>query len=171
MTGPSLRPEELEDFGAIHDLNVEAFGPGSPEADLVDALRDAGAHVPELCLVALDVGRVIGHIFFGEATLDSGDAVLALAPMAVLPESQRTGIGSALVREALRVAAGTDFPLVVVVGHPEYYPRFGFKRADGYNVRSPWEVPREAWMVHPLPAYRPEARGLVRYAKPFDLVT
>jgi putative acetyltransferase len=168
---PSLRPEGPEDFGAIHDLNVAAFGPGSPEADLVDALRQAGAHVPELCLVALDSGEVIGHIFFSEAALESGDVVLALAPMAVLPELQRAGTGSALVREALRLAAGTGFPLVVVVGHPEYYPRFGFERADGYGIRAPWEVPPEALMVHPLPAYRPEARGLVRYAKPFDLVT
>jgi putative acetyltransferase len=114
---------------------------------------------------------VIGHIFFSEATLESGDAVLALAPMAVLPELQRTGIGSALVRESLRVAAGTDFPLVVVLGHPEYYPRFGFERGHTHGIRSPYEVSPEVWMVRLLPAYRPQARGLVRYAEPFDSVT
>ena len=171
MSTPVLRTERPEDFGVVHAVNTEAFGPGSPEAGLVDALRDAGDHVPELCLVALHEGKVCGHIFFSEAGLDSGHAVLALAPMAVLPEFQRCGTGSALVRESLRLAARTDFPLVVVLGHPTYYPRFGFEPADRYGVRAPWDVPPAAWMVHPLPAYRPEARGLVRYADAFDEVT
>jgi len=171
MAGAQMRPERPADFAAVHDLNQQAFGPGSPEADLVDALRAAGAHVPELCLVATRDGKVVAHIFFSECMLESGDAVLALAPMAVLPEYQRTGVGSALAREALARATGTDFPLVVVLGHPEYYPRFGFEPADGYGVRAPWDVPPEAWMVLPLPAYRPEARGLVKYAAPFDLAT
>ena len=167
----ALRPERPADFAAIHELNQAAFGPGSPEAGLVDALREAGAHVPALCLVAERGEQPIGHIFFSEALLEPGDAVLALAPMAVLPESQRTGVGSALVSEALRLAAGTNYPLVVVLGHAEYYPRFGFEQAGGYGVRAPWDVPKEVWMVHPLPAYRPQARGLVRYAEPFDRVT
>ena len=111
---------------------------------------------------------VAGHIFFSRAALDTDDEVLALAPMAVLPELQRTGVGSALVREALHLAAATTFPMVIVLGHPEYYPRFGFEPAGGYGVHAPWEVPPEAWMVHPLPAYRPEMRGTVRYAAPFD---
>lgn len=171
MNDSDLMAERRQDFGAIHDLHLEAFGPGSPEAGLVDALRDAGAHVPELCLVAARGGRVIGHIFFSVATLDTGNPVLALAPMAVLPEFQRTGVGSALVRESIRLGGDTDFPMVIVVGHPTYYPRFGFEQANGYGIRAPWEVPPEAWMVHRLPAYRPEARGLVRYAEAFDAVT
>jgi predicted N-acetyltransferase YhbS len=114
----ALQAERPQDFGAIHDLHLDAFGPGSPEAGLVDALRDGGAHVPELCLVAVEAERVTGHILFSRA----------------------------------------------------YYPRFGFEPADDYGVRAPWEIPPEAWMVHLLPAYRPDARGLVRYAAPFDLV-
>ncbi len=159
MNDHALQAERPQDFGAIHDLHLEAFGAGSPEADLVEALRDAGAHVPELCLVARQAGRVAGHIVFSRAALESGHAVLALAPMAVLPEFQRTGIGSALVREGLRRAGETDFALVVVVGHPTYYPRFGFEPADDYGVRAPWEIPPEAWMVHKLPGYRPDARA------------
>jgi putative acetyltransferase len=168
---PVLRGERPDDFGAIHDLHLEAFGPGSPEASLVDALRAADAHVADLCLVAVHDERVVGHVFFTEAALESGDTVLALAPMAVLPEFQRMGVGSALLRESLRQAATTNYALVVVVGHPAYYPRFGFKRAGAYDIRAPWEVPAEAWMVHPLPAYQAESRGLVRYAEAFDLVT
>jgi predicted N-acetyltransferase YhbS len=166
-----LRAEREQDFAVIRTVLQEAFGTGSPEADLVDALRAAGAHVPELCLVAEFDGDIVGHVFFSRALLESGDEVLALAPMAVLPAFQRAGAGSELVREGLRRAGETDFPLVVVLGHPEYYPRFGFERADGYGVRAPWEVPPEAWMVYRLPAYRPEARGMVEYAEPFASVT
>ena len=152
-------------------MNEAAFGVDSPEAGLVEALHDTGAAVPDLCLVAERDGHVVGHICFSEARLAAGDTVLALAPMAVAPEVQRNGIGSALVEEALRRAAGTDYPLVVVVGHPEYYPRFGFESADAIGVSAPWEVPAEAWMAHRLPAYRPAARGLVSYAPAFDAAT
>src|SRR5687767_7258951 len=98
MDDLGIREETPGDFAAVHHLNQEAFGPGSPEAGLVESLRDAGAHVPALCLVAEQRSQVVGHIFLSEATLESGDAVLALAPMAVLPARQRAGIGSALVR-------------------------------------------------------------------------
>ena len=104
---------------------------------------------------------VTGHIFFSKATLESGHAVLALAPMAVLPELQRAGVGSALIRAALRRAAETSYPLVVVLGHAEYYPRFGFEPGHMRGIRSPYEVPPEAWMVHLLPAYGPQVSGLV----------
>ena len=137
----------------------------------MDALRAAGDHVPELCLVAVDArGELAGHIFFSEARLGPDTAVLALAPMGVLPERQRQGVGSALVREALRLARGTDYPLVVVLGHPEFYPRFGFERGDEHGVVCPYEVPPEAWMVLRLPHDRPDARGRVSYPAPFDAV-
>jgi putative acetyltransferase len=162
-----IRVERPEDRERIHRLNVEAFGQPD-EAELIDALRAAGDHVPELCLVAVGGdGDLIGHIFFSEARLDSGVAVLALAPMAVLPDRQGHGVGSALVRESLSRAAETDYPLVVVLGHPEYYPRFGFELGAELGVECPYEVPPEAWMVKRLPAYRRDARGLVIYPAPF----
>ena len=167
----AVRPERPEDGDDARVVNDRAFGPGSLEGGLVDALRADGAHVPELCLVAVDGEDVVGHIFFSRARLASGHEVLALAPMAVLPERQRDGIGSHLVAAALERAAATDFPLVVVLGHPGFYPRFGFEPAARYMVEAPWEVPPEAWMVLPLPAYGPEARGLVTYAQAFDAVT
>jgi putative acetyltransferase len=167
----AIRLEEPSDYDGARRVLQLAFGPGSVEADLVDALRAAKAHVAELCLVAGNGDELIGHIFFTRARLASGDDVLALAPMAVVPARQREGVGSRLVEESLGLAAQTDFPLVVVLGHPGYYPRFGFERADTYGVEAPWEVPAEAWMVHRLPAYRPDARGLVAYSAPFDAFT
>jgi putative acetyltransferase len=167
----AIRPERPEDLAAARRVHELAFGAGSGEADLVDALRAEGSHVPELCLVAVEGGDVVGHVFFSRARLASGAEVLALAPMAVVPERQRTGVGSRLIVAALRHAADTAFPLVVVLGHPAFYPRFGFEPAAGYGVRAPWEVPPEAWMVHPLPAYDPHAQGVVTYARAFDAVT
>jgi putative acetyltransferase len=164
----TVRPERPEDYAAARLVQERAFAPSVAEADLVDELRACGAHVPDLCLVAVGEGEIVGHVVFSRARLDSGADVLALAPMAVRPEWQRRGVGSLLLREALERAAGTDFPLVVVVGHPTYYPRFGFEPAADYQVRAPFDVPPEAWMLYRLPAYRPEARGLVRYPAAFD---
>ena len=136
----------------------------------MEALRDADAHVPELCLVAVLDGSVVGHIAFSSARLAFGPQVLALAPMAVLPEYQRRGAGSALISAALARAAETHFPLIVVVGHADYYPRFGFEPADALGIKSPFEVPPEAWMAYRLPAYTPEARGTVVYPDAFASV-
>jgi putative acetyltransferase len=167
---PEVRPETGADEDAIWHVHERAFAPSIAEAKLVDGLRAAGDLVAELCLVAEEDGEVVGHIAYSRAGLDSGHHVLALAPMAVLPERQRGGIGSALVRESLDLAARSEFPLVVVLGHPEYYPRFGFEPGAAHGVLDPYGVPPEAWMVHLLPAYTPEARGLVTYAEAFALV-
>ena len=120
----TIRPERPEDYDAARAVHDAAFGAGSPEGGLVDALREEGAHVPELCLVALDRDDLVGHIVFSRARLASGHEVLALAPMAVVPGRQREGVGTRLVREAIDGARATDFPLVVVLGHPEYAPPF-----------------------------------------------
>ena len=163
-----MRPEQPEDFDAIRDIHRRAFDPSGAEAELVDALRAAGDHVPELCLVALaQDGSIAGHIAFSRARLESGPEVLALAPMAVLPGLQRSGAGSALVTESLRRAAETDFPLVIVVGHPEYYPRFGFEPAAPLGLEAPFELPSEAWMAYRLPAHTAAATGTVTYARAF----
>jgi putative acetyltransferase len=167
---PDVRPESGADHEAIWHVLERAFAPSIGEAKLVDELRAAADLVPELCLVAEDGGEVVGHIAYSRCGLDSGHEALALAPMAVLPERQHDGIGAALVRESLSRAAGTAFPLVVVLGHPDYYPRFGFEPGAAHGVLDPYGVPPEAWMVHLLPSYTPEARGLVRYADAFSLV-
>jgi putative acetyltransferase len=140
------------------------------EAQLVEALRESRVLVSELCLVAIHDGSVVGHIAFSRARLDSGPRVLALAPMGVLPEHQLHGAGSALISEGLRRAAETEFPLVVLVGHADYYPRFGFEPADALGITAPFEVPPEAWMAYRLPAYTPDARGTVVYPDAFASV-
>jgi putative acetyltransferase len=161
-----VRAEQPDDFETIRDVHERAFG-SREEADLVDALRSSRVHVPDLCLVALRGESIVGHIAFSRARLDSGHPVLALAPMGVVPTHQRRGAGSALVSEALRRAAETDYPLVVVVGHPAHYPRFGFEPAASLGVEAPFEVPAEAWMAHRLPAYAADVRGTVIYPDAF----
>ena len=161
-----IRTEEPGDREAVRRVNEAAFDT-SEEADLVDALRESGDAVPELCLVAVDGGEVVGHICFSRASVAAIE-ILALAPMAVLRERQNRGIGSELVREALRRAEESSFPLVVVLGHPDFYPRFGFDPASAYGVECPYEgVPDEAWMAQPLAAYEPGIRGTVVYAGAF----
>jgi putative acetyltransferase len=166
-----VRPEAPEDFDAVRVVHERAFQPSHHEADLVDALRASGVHVPELCLVALRGGSIVGHIAFSRARLDSGHPVLALAPIGVVPEHQRHGAGSALVSDGLRRAGGKDFPLVVVVGHAEYYPRFGFEPADALGVHAPFPLPPEAWMAHRLPTYQRQARGTVVFPDAFSGLT
>jgi putative acetyltransferase len=165
-----VRPEAAPDHHAIRRVHEQAFAPSRGEARLVDELRAAGDLVPELCLVAVEGGEVVGHIAYSRARLESGHEVLSLAPMGVLPQRQRSGIGSALVRESLERAAATDFPLVVVLGHPEYYPRFRFEPAAPLGLVDPYDAPPEAWMAKRLPGYVPEARGRVTYAEAFALV-
>ena len=164
----TIRPEADEDAAGIRQIHLGAFTPSRTEADLVEALRAGDAHVPELCLVALDGDTLAGHIAFSRAHLDSGHPVLALAPVGVLPERQGQGAGSALVREGLGRAAQTQFGLVVVLGHAAYYPRFGFEPARDLGIEAPFPVPAEAWMAHRLPAYRADVRGTVVYPPAFS---
>ena len=140
-----VRPERPADIPHIHAINVAAFG--SPvEANLVDVLRtQAGV----ISIVAERDGEIVGHILFPPVRLTDADdlRVRGLAPMAVAPGRQRTGIGSALVREGLARCRREGVDAVFVVGHPEYYPRFGFSRASGFGITCEFEVPDEAFMA------------------------
>ena len=169
--GLAVRPEAPGDVAAIRRVHLEAFAPSTGEADLVDALRASDAYERDLCLVAEVDGDVVGHIAFSGAHVDDEAPVLALAPVAVRPSVQGRGVGSALIREALSRAAASPHGLVVVLGHPGYYPRFGFGPAAELGIVAPFEVPAEAWMALRLPAHRPELRGVVRYADAFAAVT
>jgi predicted N-acetyltransferase YhbS len=183
------RPERAGDEPAIRAVLEAAFETPA-EADLVDALRAGGHLVPELCLVAEAGGEVVGYIAFSRARLEEGGVaagaaagagaasgaggpeLLALAPMAVHPGRQNAGIGYDLVYDALQRAEETSYPLVVVLGHPDYYPRFGFDPASAYGIACPYPgVPPEAWMAYTLPAYTPGISGTVRYADPFTVAT
>jgi len=163
-----IRRERPADRAAVRRLNEGAFG-GPEEADLVGRLRD---ELPSyLALVAVLEGEVVGHVAFTPVTLDPPRPELdlrGLAPMAVLPGHQRTGIGSALVREGLDACRRDGAEAVVVLGHPGYYPRFGFRRADTFGLRSQFEAPPEAFMALELvPGSLANARGIVRYHPAF----
>lgn len=163
-----LRPEAPGDEAAIHDLNENAFGQAG-EADLVDRLRRNGKTL--ISLVAESEDRVVGHILFTEVTLEtsSGSEPLAgLAPMAVLPELQKTGIGSRLVRVGLQACRRAGHKAVVVLGHPEYYPRFGFVPASRFGIRSEYDVPDEVFMAMELnEGALAGGGGLARYQPEF----
>jgi putative acetyltransferase len=164
-----VRSERASDHDAIRQVNELAFEQPT-EADLVDALRDSDAWLPEFSLVAEETGAVVGHALFTAARLDSGVEVLSLGPMAVLPGHQRSGIGGAMIRAGLERARATEYPLVAVLGHAEYYPRFGFEPASAYGISTPYDVPDEFWMILPLPAYDPGIRGQIVYPPAFDSV-
>ena len=149
MNGVIVRPETPDDIPAIYDIHLRAFGQPA-EAQMVDKLRRDGDFIAALSLVAVDGGRVVGHILFPPISIASDERsvpALALAPMAVLPESQHRGIGSLLVREGLAACRRLGHRIVVVVGHPAYYPPFGFSPARERGIEAPFPVPDEAFMV------------------------
>lgn len=141
-----IRSERPSDIPAIHHVNRSAFE--SPtEATLVDALRVQADDV--ISLVAEDDGTIVGHILFSPVTIAGSRTprAMGLAPMAVHPGRQRTGIGSALVRAGLEECGRRGVQAVFVVGHPEYYPRFGFTRASPFGVSCEFEVPDDVFMA------------------------
>lgn len=163
-----IRLEEPRDQAAVRQLNEIAFENAS-EAAVVDALRTACDNF--VSFVADDQGALVGHILFTPATLDGSDLTgMGLAPMAVSPNQQRRGIGSLLVRHGLEHLRRAGCPFVIVLGHPEYYPRFGFEPASRYNLRCQWEgVPDAAFMavVFDRDAL-PSVGGIARYRGEFD---
>jgi putative acetyltransferase len=166
-----VRTENLEDRKSVRRVNELAFGRRN-EADLVDALR-ANAR-PYVSSVAVIDEQVVGHILFSPVSVESeGSAFTAmgLAPMAVLPECQNQGIGSRLVREGLKECERLGEDIVVVLGHPNYYPRFGFMPASLKGLRSEYDVPDEVFMVAELvPGALKGRRGLVKYHPEFGKV-
>jgi putative acetyltransferase len=144
-----IRDERPVDVDSIRAVNLTAFET-STEADLVDALRRRAT--PLISLVAEDGANVVGHILFSPVTLASepGLTVMGLAPMAVVPSRQRQGVGSSLVRAGLDRCRQVNAAGVVVLGHPEYYPRFGFLPAARLFLRCEYDVAEEVFMVREL---------------------
>ena len=167
----AIRPETIEDAAQVRHVNELAFAQPA-EADLVEKLRQASPDA--LSLVAVD-DDVVGHILFTPVVVESvGRRVLGmgLAPMAVLPDRQRQGIGSQLVRRGLDILRERGCPFVVVVGHPEYYPRFGFEPASTHGLASQWEgMPDAAFMALVLDApAMAGVSGVAKYREEFDEV-
>jgi len=170
--GIAIRREHPGDEAAVHRVNERAFD-GPDEASIVNALRANGGVV--LSLVADLDGTVVGHILFSPVRIDPEGtlvSVVALAPMAVTPEHQRRGVGGRLVREGLDLLRAAGHGAVVLVGHPEYYPRFGFTPASRFGLRCEFpEVPDEAFMAMELsPGALARGTGIVRFRREFQQV-
>lgn len=169
----TIRPEREEDVMAIRDVHLLAFR-GEAEARLVETLRRSPEFIPDLSLVASADGRIAGHILFTPITIVSEEGAtpaLALAPMAVRPEFQRHGIGSKLVRAGLAACRRLKHGIVVVLGHPEYYPRFGFVPARPLGIRPPYDVGDRYFMVCATePGVLDGVEGLVTYPAAFNTV-
>ncbi|MEZ4457797.1 MAG: N-acetyltransferase [Gemmatimonadales bacterium] len=148
--GLLIRPEVAADHDAVRSLHSAAFE-GPTEAAIVDRLREA---VGSLSLVAVEEGRVVGHVLFTAASLALAPSarVALLGPMAVAPSRQRRGIGSRLIEGGIDDCRRAGYRAVVVVGHAEYYPRFGFERASRFGLAAPFEVPDEVFMARELVA-------------------
>lgn len=163
-----IREEQPGDYAQIEEVNRNAFG-GDLEARLVDRLRNDGLVI--VFLVAVQDGEIVGHILFSELAIDAeGRAVRAvsLAPMAVSPKFQRRGIGSALVQRGLELCRERGRTIVVVVGHPGYYPRFGFSSELAKPLRSSYSG--DCWMaIELVPGALNGVCGTVRYPAAFDM--
>lgn len=163
-----VRAERPADVDAVRELNRAAFD-GPDEARIVDALR--GTVAPLVSLVAQEQEKIVGHILFSPVTLASGAPVLVmgLAPMAVLPGHQRSGVGSALVRTGLDACRTLGAGAVVVLGHPTYYPRFGFIPASRFGLTCDYDVPDDVFMALELETGALAGHaGVVRYHRAFS---
>jgi putative acetyltransferase len=162
-----IRTGMEKDRAAIRAVNEAAF-PTAAEANLVEVLHEQATR--SISLVAEADGMVIGHIMFSPVVLVGQPdlRIMGLAPMAVVPERQHEGVGSALVRAGLAECARLGYGAVVVLGHPGYYPRFGFAPAAGFGIGCEYDVPQEAFMLVELEqGYLDGASGIIQYHAAF----
>ena len=165
---PTVRHEQPRDIPAIRQVHTLAFAQPN-EAELVETLREACALT--ISLVALQSDRIVGHIAFSPVTIVSETSTtnaIALGPMAVLPTHQRTGLGTHLVTAGLDACRATAYGVVVVLGHSQYYPRFGFTPSQPYGITWAHDAPADAFMIYALqPDALTQTRGVVYYHPAF----
>jgi len=166
-----IHPETENDYSKITEVNDSAFGQKN-EGILIEKLRQTEKFIPELSLVAELNDEIIGHILFYPVLVQSATSrfhTLSLGPMAVAPEYQRKGIGSQLVIEGLKAAKKLGHKSVIVLGHPEFYPRFGFNPASQWNIKAPFDAPDEAFLALELVEGELKGKsGTVEYPKEFN---
>ena len=167
-----IRQEHNKEFHSIYALVKAAFESAEHadgnEPDLVNALRKSDSYIPELSLVAEIDAKIVGHIMFTK--LKIGNQVqLALAPLSVLPDYQKQGIGTALIQEGHTRARALGYEYSVVLGSEKYYPRTGYLPAKDYGIFAPFDVPDENFMACKLSENAPAVCGIVQYAKEFGI--
>lgn len=165
-----IREEQASDHQRVYEVNRLAFQQ-EDESRLIEKIRAGQNYIPGLSLVAEIDDKIVGHIIFSKIKIVGEDFVcnsLALAPMAVIPGYQKKGIGSRLVEDGLKRAEELGFKSVIVLGHPEYYPRFGFLKASKWGIKRPFEVPDEAFMAIELNGRALDGKsGIVSYPDEF----
>jgi len=166
-----IRREKNEDFKSIYEINYQAFKQKN-ESELIERIRGSKNFVPGLSLVAEKNGKIVGHLLLSKIKI-KGEKVyksLILAPLAVLPELQKQGIGEKLIKEGLKKARELGFSSVIVVGHKDYYPKFGFEKASKWNIKCSFEVPDEAFMAIELNnGALAEKSGIAEFSKEFEI--
>ncbi|HDR7795601.1 TPA: N-acetyltransferase [Bacillus luti] len=169
----TIRQEQKDDYRKTEEVVREAFlkeeFSDKTEHELVKRIRECDAFIPALSIVAVDED-IVGHIMLSEITIEGETSVnsLALAPVSVATGHQKKGIGGKLIVAALEKAKELGYGSVVVLGHPEYYPKFGFKKASEWNVKAPFEVPDEVFMVMELRKNALQGvEGIVQYSSAF----
>lgn len=169
-----IRRELPADTAVVHTIHLAAFQredgkPGTAEADLVDELRVDDGWIDALSWVAMENDEVIGHVVCTRATIGPDSLpVLGLGPLGVRPDRQRSGAGKALVHTVIGAADALGEPAIVLLGHPTYYPRFGFRPAVAAGIIPPDPSWEPAFQVRTLTTYTPALRGNFVYAAPFQ---
>ncbi|MGN4445062.1 GNAT family N-acetyltransferase [Bacillus cereus group sp. MYBK79-1] len=171
----TIRQEQKNDYTKTEEVVQQAFlneeFSDKKEHELVKRIRECDAFIPELSIVAVNE-EIVGHIMLSKITIEWGATAvesLALAPVSVARGHQRKGIGGKLIVAALEKAKELGYGSVVVLGHPEYYPKFGFKKASEWNIKAPFEVPEEVFMVVELRENALEGvEGVVQYSSAFS---
>ena len=165
-----VRVESPDDWTAIAEVTTAAFGK-EREARMIDAIRASDGFVADLSLVAVEENEIVGHAMLSYVAMeDTPVRLLELGPISVRPDRQFNGVGGELVREALRRADDRNEPLVLVLGHPGYYTRFGFRRASEIGiVPAEPNIPDEAFMAAPLTCYDPTITGRVIFPPAYSV--
>ncbi|WP_442601823.1 GNAT family N-acetyltransferase [Paenibacillus sp. KN14-4R] len=167
-----IRTEIEQDFKDVYQINFQAFGNREDESKLVERIRKSEEFVPELSLVAEKNNEIVGHIMLSKAIVEAQNevhTVIVLAPIAIKPDLQKQGIGSSLIEEGIRRCKALGYGLILLIGHPSYYPRVGFQPARKFGLElKQFEVPDEVFMVYEVEERKlQEIRGELKYPKAF----
>lgn len=167
-----IRKEAKQDYEEVYKIIKEAFASAEHsdgnEQDLVVSLRDSDSFIPELSLVAIKDDKIVGHILFTKIKIGE-DEELTLAPLAILPEYQRQGIGKKLIERGHKIAKELGYHYCIVLGSEHYYPKTGYVPANRYGIKAPFEVSNENFMAIKLNDTNQEINGIVEYAKEFGI--